>query len=251
MGVLKKISAILNDPSHPSLGPNLFFLKITCVWISERSRLKSFLYLIFHYYALLYFFSIILKLIVNFNASLLINIIQFSAFPLGIIKNLTFNKWHRRWERVVQIITELETEDDVYIKDIQSKFQYYSHLITYVYWIYGVIVTELFFIIFFYNNSSIRSDDVEYRNVFNALLPFDENSPIGRSLSIFLQMLYSSVMGAYNLGWDALVVASMVVIAGQLKMLRVRCAHSVINKNEEESLRNIYRCHRIYVKILE
>lgn len=245
------------DLSNPSLGPLIKILKWVSVWRLGRTRIRTIIHFCFMIFCILCLTNIIVNLIVNFNFQLFITFIQYSAFHMCVLKILALTVWFNKWEKAIKTISQIELESRLdktsHYMPILILYKKYTHIVIFGYSAIGTFINVCFTGGLIINNLVLNEfrSEVYVIHLFYALLPVDESTRSGRFISTILQMLYSETALVFILCWDTLVLSSMIFLIGQLKALRVRCVHTLNNLKIDDNLRNIVKCHKHYLSIIE
>lgn len=251
--MIKKILNRLNDPKNPSLGPNIIYLKFFGLWFTDRPFEKTVLFYIFYIYGIIYLSSLFFNLVWKREYLIFVTLLHHSALTVGILKMHLFKNQHKKWEYVIKTMAEFEydiTENDETYKQILIKYQRYSRLITYVFLTFGYLCFMIFFVSYWIIDVICYQESRPIIKVFDVYLPFDDTSTFGRYASATFQTIFAVVALVYVIGWDTMVMSSMMFFSGQFKALKVRCAHALDSKNDEVCLWKLYKCHQTYVNLL-
>lgn len=254
--VFKNIWKKLQSPY--SIGHVINIYKILGVYYRGRSISKSIFFYCHLGYDIAYFFSLLLNVVINFEYNLFIMFVNYSEFYMSPLKMFTYAKLHEKWESLIDDLIELEKEStsnpNAKHTEIIVRYRKYCHWIVYGFCVTCVCILLIMFYYYWIKNILIFDDSallepISY--IFNASLPFNQNSRAGRYGSAILQTLFGFLAPTHTVCWDSLVLSTMILLAGQLRALRVRCVHALDSEHEEVCWKNLLACYHQHVAILK
>lgn len=249
------------DPNNPSLGILIYLLKFFGIWPYGRAKYFTIIFKLIYFYLILIFLNTSVNTIVQLNYHMFANFIQYSALHLSIIKIYNLTERHKMWRKLFVQISEMDNES-VTCADSKSvtvilRYRQYSILIGLGFMCIGIVLNIIFISMFWFNNiikidlTKLDEKKLITMNILNPWLPFDETNKQGRWISGIIQSIYIEFTALYLLCWDSLVMSIMLLLAGHLKALKVRCECALDNPDANDNIQfnNIVNCHKQYMKI--
>jgi hypothetical protein len=245
----------LEDPRYPSVGPHLRLLSLTGQWHPDLNtpiaKFKQYLF----YITVTFFVSQYLKCCFKLKISYLLLILQYAPFHMGIVKSCFFQKDYKKWESIVDYITEVEQKQissgDGKINRILKAYITRGRRVTYFFWALAILSNFSIFSEPYQKNQIVENGTSVYLKIFDGYMPFESDEPPGYYISMGIQTVLGHIVSAYVVGWDTLICTMMIFFAGQLKITRLICSRVVNARNPEQSHRNIAECHRFYVSLVK
>lgn len=240
---------------NTSLGPVLKIFHFLGIWRRDTPLYKSMIFYFFQSYNIIFVINLCANLIINFEYKMFITFINYSAYYMSTMKVGSFARWHKDWESVVDSITEMEEEatenENSAHAIIVLKYRKYCHWVVYIFWVACGPIVIFMFVTYWLKDVKLSADFNEpMPHIFHAWTPFDQRTWFGRFVSALLQTIFGLSAPLHTCSWDSLVMSSMMFFAGQLKALRMRCAHALDEVDDDIRFKNLSKCHQHHINIL-
>ncbi|XP_048479144.1 uncharacterized protein LOC119691420 [Plutella xylostella] len=255
---MQKVFDYLHDPRYPSLCIVLNYFKFFLIWEPSHTPRQRVIYrTILTFYMITYIGQLIYLPISGQPFYYFMILLKQGVFQMAVFKLFNIMRHIADWRRLMDRMSQLENEQllDPHLQPIVTRYIKHGQKCIMAYWVMSVGITvwtyaknTVFAVIHLETRGELDPDDVGYF----WLWPTGLYSGRWKVYSyVIWQVLYGMCSNIYVNGWDALCVAMMIVLAGQLEVLSAMFKHSLDTDDEMEQEKNLVNCYKRYIELLE
>ncbi|CAG9121860.1 unnamed protein product [Plutella xylostella] len=234
--MIRRALAQLEDPRRPLLGPNIFLLKLTGMYLPGSRRGRA-LTALFHLVGLLFVSSEVVELTRTFSDLFLVmsNLKIMLLSAVCLLKAWRCIVWQASWRRVLQYVTAADLAER---RDAPppraARVAAYTRAARRV--LYGYAALTCFTSIVFVSTPFLERFTTQYQargpeekvnvidSIYIAYLPFDKTTFPGNLIATLWFILVTIYGNSVMTVFDTMAMVLMVFFGAKLELIRERCA---------------------------